>query len=47
MCHSILPINNPTDEGSEKRVPGSVSFVPPVAGYIMAGQAIKDMIKDE
>jgi len=33
-------------ESSVKTV-GSVSFVPPVAGYIMAGEAIKDMVKDE
>ena len=26
-------------------LPGSVSFVPPVMGYILAGEAIKDMIK--
>lgn len=26
-------------------VPGSVSFVPPVAGYIMAGEVIRDLIK--
>lgn len=41
-----IPVNTARDAG-EKRVPGSVSFVPPVAGYIMAGEAIKDMIKDE
>ena len=35
------------DDSCKKRVPGSVSFVPPVAGYIMAGEAVKDMIKDE
>ncbi len=26
-------------------LPGSVSFVPPVMGYILAGEAIKDLIK--
>lgn len=36
----------PTDEKTEKRqVPGSMSFVPPVAGMILAGEAIKDMIR--
>ena len=29
---------------ARRQVPGSVSFVPPVAGYILAGEAIKDMI---
>ena len=42
-----IPVNALCDGDGEKRVPGSVSFVPPVAGYIMAGEAIKDMIKDE
>lgn len=29
--------------GGRKRAPGSVSFVPPVAGFILAGEAIKDL----
>ena len=28
---------------SKKAVPGSVAFVPPVAGFIMAGEVIKDL----
>jgi tRNA A37 threonylcarbamoyladenosine dehydratase len=28
-----------------RQIPASVSFVPPVAGYIAAGEAIKDLIK--
>ena len=32
------------DEG-KKQVPGSVSFVPSVAGLIIAGEVIKDIIK--
>ena len=31
--------------GGKKSVPGSVSFVPPVAGFIMAGEAIKDLCR--
>ena len=27
-----------------QRVPGSVSFVPPVAGFILAGEVVKDLI---
>lgn len=42
-----IPITAYIDNENEKRVPGSVSFVPPVAGYIMAAESIKDMIKDE
>ena len=26
-------------------IPGSTSFVPPVAGYIIASEVIKDLIK--
>ncbi|MEZ4509646.1 MAG: tRNA threonylcarbamoyladenosine dehydratase [Eubacteriales bacterium] len=34
-----------TDEHTTRRaVPGSVSFVPPVAGYILAGEVVKDII---
>ena len=29
----------------ERGVPASVSFVPPVAGMILAGEVIKDLIK--
>lgn len=29
------------------RTPASISFVPPVAGFIAAGEVIKDLIKDE
>lgn len=33
-----------TDEG--KRTPGSISFVPSVAGLIIAGEVVKDIIKE-
>ena len=29
---------------ARRQVPGSVSFVPPVAGYILAGEVVKDII---
>jgi len=32
---------------SDKRVPASISFVPPVAGMIIAGEVIKDIIKSD
>jgi tRNA A37 threonylcarbamoyladenosine dehydratase len=38
-----IKINN--DE--EERVPGSISFVPSVAGLIIAGEVIKDIIKQK
>ena len=30
----------------KKNVPGSTSFVPPVAGYIIASEVIKDFLKN-
>lgn len=35
------------EETSKKQVPSSISFVPPVAGLIIAGEVIKDLIKEE
>lgn len=40
----IKPIITETTERG-KSVPGSVSFVPPVAGMIIGGEVIKDLIK--
>ena len=34
------------DSLGSKAVPGSVSFVPSVAGLIIAGEVIKDLLKD-
>ena len=33
-----------TPIAQDKRTPASISFVPPVAGFILAGQVIKDLI---
>ena len=43
-----IPIK-PNEDGEEKsdvrrQIPGSVSFVPPVVGLIMAGEVIRDLI---
>ena len=35
---------NIAEEGARKQVPGSVSFVPSVAGLIIGGEVIKDLI---
>ncbi len=35
------------DNGSRKAVPASIAFVPPVAGFIMAAEVVKDLIKGE
>ena len=32
------------DAGTRRAIPGSVSFVPPVAGLLIAGEVIRDMI---
>lgn len=37
--------SSPTNTESGKPVPGSVAFVPPVCGLIIAGEVIKDLIK--
>lgn len=34
------------DENSNKQIPGSISFVPSVAGLIIAGEVIKDIISN-
>ncbi len=43
-----LKFENTDDEPDKiKKTPGSLSFVPPVMGYILAGEVIKDLIKKE
>ena len=39
------PIKLEKDETIKKQIPGSVSYVPSVAGLIIAGEVIKDIIK--
>ena len=39
----IKPLNTGAN-GHRKQVPGSISFVPPVAGLILASEVIKDLI---
>ena len=40
-----LPMKVDCSENGERTV-GSVAFVPPVVGYILAGEVVKDLIKD-
>ena len=35
------------DDSQKRHTPGSVSFVPSVAGLMIAGEVIKDLISDE
>lgn len=40
-----LTPNTPSDEVTSKRsVPGSISFVPPVAGLLIAGEVVRDLL---
>lgn len=41
---AIKPIEHLVAENKNKQIPGSNSFVPPVAGLIIAGEIIKDII---
>lgn len=40
----LTPINQINDDSNKRNTPGSTSFVPPVAGYIIASEIIKDLI---
>lgn len=40
----LTPIEQISD-GSRRQIPGSVAFVPSVAGLIMAGEVVKDIVK--
>jgi len=42
----MAPLFQPDEDTAKKTVPGSVSFVPPVAGLIIAGEVIKDLTEN-
>lgn len=42
LCSKETPKVDPLP-GPEKRTPASISFVPPVAGYLLAGEVIRDL----
>jgi tRNA A37 threonylcarbamoyladenosine dehydratase len=42
-----IPIKPSEEKTNRKQTPGSVSFVPSVAGLIIASEVIKDLIKDK
>lgn len=44
--HCVCPPGTQRSCTSRRQVPGSVSFVPPVAGFILAGEVVKDLIAD-
>lgn len=40
----VVPVStNIQEEGGRRPVPGSISFVPPVAGLLIAGEAVRDL----
>lgn len=41
----ITPLFSPNETGGKRQTPGSVSFVPSVAGLLIAGEVIRDLIK--
>ncbi len=45
VCSHEQPLAPQSTEEVERPVPGSVSFVPPVAGFLLASAVIKDLIK--
>ena len=38
--------DDPERPTGRRSTPGSVSFVPPVAGFIIAGEVVRDLVKD-
>lgn len=39
----LTPADSPEEAGRRRSVPGSVSFVPPVAGLLIAGEVIREL----
>ena len=42
----LTPVMESEEAGNRRSVPGSISFVPPVAGLLIAGEAIRELLKD-
>ncbi len=42
---ALVPLESNEEKGSKRSLPGSISFVPSVAGLIVAGEVIKDLIE--
>ena len=47
VCSGETPLKPAVQDPDEARTPGTVSFVPPVAGYLMAGEVVKDLIRNQ
>jgi len=48
-CKMACICNNDNQRkcSDKHQIPASISFVPPVAGFILAGEAIKDLMRDD
>ena len=46
LNENIYDIYNIKNEKEYKKIPGSISFVPSVAGLILAGEVVKDILKN-
>lgn len=42
---NIYDIDDIKNKETNKKIPGSISFVPSVAGLILAGEVVKDILK--
>ena len=42
----LTPVMESEEAGNRRSVPGRISFVPPAAGLLIAGEAIRDLLKD-
>ena len=40
----LSPASSPSEESARRQTPGSVSFVPSVAGLILAGEVVRDLL---
>ena len=45
--HCVCPAGTVRKCTARRDIPASISFVPPVAGFIMAAEVVKDLIKGE
>lgn len=42
----LTPVMESEEAGNRRSVPGSISFVPPAAGLLIAGEAVRDLLKE-
>lgn len=43
----LTPLENSEEKSARRSTPGSVAFVPPVVGLIIAGEVVKDLIQNK